>query len=103
MVIPLADNDHRDTYLYQLVVFTGMRANAGTKSKVINKRKEIRDLKKRIDFKVHFILSGNDDETNIRTLTADRRILDRGSTDSFIMAVPRFENGILILFLKEYF
>jgi len=36
-------------------------------------------------------------------LTADRRILDRGSTDSFIMAVPRFENVILILFLKEYF
>jgi hypothetical protein len=47
MVIPLADNDQRDTYLYQLVVFTGMRANAGTKSKVINKRKEIRDKKKK--------------------------------------------------------
>jgi hypothetical protein len=43
-----------------------------------------------LNFKVHFILSGSDDETNVRTLTADRRILDRGSTDSFIMAVPRF-------------
>jgi hypothetical protein len=36
-------------------------------------------------------------------LTADRRILDRGSTDSFIMAVPRFENGILILVFKRIF
>jgi hypothetical protein len=34
MVIPLRDNNSHDTYLYQLVVFTGMRANAGTKSKV---------------------------------------------------------------------
>ncbi|CAF3361707.1 unnamed protein product [Rotaria sp. Silwood1] len=71
MVIPLSDNNRHDRYLYQLVVFTGMRANAGTKSKV------------------HFVLSGSDDETDIRKLTADRRILDRGNVDSFIMAVPR--------------
>ncbi|CAF1236168.1 unnamed protein product [Adineta ricciae] len=71
MVIPLLDNNPRDTYLYQLVVFTGMRANAGTKSKV------------------HFILSGDKDNTNIRTLTADRQILGRGQADSFIMAVQR--------------
>ncbi len=45
-------------------------------------------------YKVHFILSGDNDETTIRTLTAERRILDRGSTDSFIMAVPRFRNEI---------
>lgn len=38
MVMPLRDNNPHDTYLYQLVVFTGMRANAGTKSNV---RKEI--------------------------------------------------------------
>jgi len=38
MVIPLADNNPRHTYLYQLVVFTGMRANAGTKSKVRQER-----------------------------------------------------------------
>jgi len=30
----MMDNNARDKYLYQLVVFTGMRANAGTKSKV---------------------------------------------------------------------
>jgi hypothetical protein len=47
-------------------------------------------------FKVHFILSGDDDETNIRTLTADRRILERGSTDSFIMAVPRFVRKVFL-------
>jgi len=37
MVIPLRDNNQRDTYLYQLVVFTGMRADAGTKSRVKKK------------------------------------------------------------------
>ncbi|CAF3678781.1 unnamed protein product [Rotaria sordida] len=71
MVIPLSDNNRHDKYLYQLVVFTGMRANAGTKSKV------------------HFLLSGNQDETDIRKLTANRRIFARGNVDSFIMAVPR--------------
>lgn len=40
MVMPLADNSRNDKYLYQLVVFTGMRANAGTKSKVRNKKKD---------------------------------------------------------------
>lgn len=40
--------------------------------------------------KVHFILSGSDDETSIRTLSAKRRILARGSTDSFVMSVPRY-------------
>lgn len=43
-----------------------------------------------LNSKVSFILSGNEDETGIRKLSADRRILDRGSADSFIMAVPRF-------------
>jgi hypothetical protein len=63
------------------------------------------DSRKRKDlFQVHFILSGNDDETNIRTLTSDRRILDRGSTDSFIMAVPRFvESNIYLILTKENF
>lgn len=45
MVIPLGDNNQRDTYLYQVVVFTGMRANAGTKSKVNKKKKRKRLLK----------------------------------------------------------
>ncbi|CAF2889707.1 unnamed protein product [Rotaria sp. Silwood2] len=34
MAIPLSDNNRHDKYLYQLVVFTRMRANAGTKSKI---------------------------------------------------------------------
>ncbi|CAM2704040.1 unnamed protein product [Rotaria socialis] len=71
MVVPLRDNNRNDKYLYQLVVFTGMRANAGTKSKV------------------QFILSGSEEETYARKLTADRRTLCRGCVDSFIMAVPR--------------
>ncbi len=53
-------------------------------------------------FKVHLILSGENDDTNIRSLTADRRILDRGQTDSFIMAVPRFihKTFVVVFFSK---
>ena len=40
---------------------------------------------------MHFILSGSDDETSVRSLTAKRRVLDRGNIDSFIMAVPRYK------------
>jgi hypothetical protein len=33
-ITPLADNIHRDTYQYEIIVRTGMRKNAGTYSKV---------------------------------------------------------------------
>jgi hypothetical protein len=40
--------------------------------------------------KVHFILSGDDDETHIRTLSDPHRpILQRGGIDAFVMAVPK--------------
>ena len=40
---------------------------------------------------VHFILSGNNDETSVRTLSGGSRpILDRGHSDSFIISVPRW-------------
>jgi polycystin 1L2 len=58
--------------LYQLIVFTGHRKDAGTKSKV------------------HFIVAGDDDETRVRTLADPQRsILGRGGIDAFIMAVPK--------------
>ena len=31
----MTDNNPRDTYLYEVIVATGMRKNAGTDSKVI--------------------------------------------------------------------
>jgi hypothetical protein len=71
-IIPLIDNDKSDQYFYEILIFTGQRINAGTKSKV------------------HFVLSGDQDETQIRRLdNSSRNILQRGGIDAFIMAVPR--------------
>ncbi|CAL1301078.1 unnamed protein product [Larinioides sclopetarius] len=69
---PLPDNDTQDKYFYEILVQTGYQFNAGTKSKV------------------HFIISGEDDETDVRVLADDQRpILQRGSINCFIMSVPR--------------
>jgi hypothetical protein len=71
-VTPLPDNHKSDEYFYQIIVFTGQRTNAGTKSNV------------------HFVLSGDDDETQVRTFAdPHRQILQRGGVDAFIMAVPK--------------
>ena len=71
-VTPLPDNHSSDEYYYQILVFTGQRNNAGTKSKV------------------HFVLSGNDDSTQVRTFAdPHRQIFQRGGIDAFIMAVPK--------------
>lgn len=41
-------------------------------------------------FKVHFIISGDDEDSGVRTLEdPKRKILQRGGIDSFIMAVPK--------------
>ncbi|CAF3412739.1 unnamed protein product, partial [Rotaria socialis] len=71
MMKPLLDNKKCDRYFYQIIVFTGMRNDAGTKSKI------------------HFVLSGDNDETGIRLLDAERPIVERGDIDSLLMAVPR--------------
>jgi hypothetical protein len=71
-VTPLPDNHQTDEYFYQIIVFTGQRKYAGTKSNV------------------HFIISGDKDETHIRTLAdPHRHILQRGGIDAFIMSVPK--------------
>ncbi|CAF1616393.1 unnamed protein product [Adineta ricciae] len=71
-VTPLPDNILNDKYYYQIIVFTGLRKDSGT------------------DSKVHFIISGDDEETGVRTFEdPQRKILQRGGIDSFIMAVPK--------------
>ncbi|CAF3869870.1 unnamed protein product, partial [Adineta steineri] len=71
-VTPLADNNKSDQYLYQILVFTGQRTNAGT------------------DSKVYFVLSGDDDQTQVRLFSdPHRKIFQRGGIDSFIIAVPK--------------
>lgn len=69
---PLPDNDVNDKYLYEVSVYTGDREGGGT------------------DSKVSFILSGEEDETAVRTLEDEkRRIMRRGAKDVFVMAVPQ--------------
>ncbi|XP_071129607.1 polycystin family receptor for egg jelly-like isoform X3 [Mytilus edulis] len=69
---PLVDNDKMDKYFYEIVVVTGMRRKAGT------------------DSKVQFILSGEDDETDVRPLSdSKRKVLRRGTVDGFLMSAPR--------------
>lgn len=69
---PLLDNDPRDQYLYELVVYTGQRSRAGTTSRV------------------SIILSGEEDETPPRLVYDDKRpILQKGGVDAFVLAAPR--------------
>ncbi|CAF0758584.1 unnamed protein product [Adineta steineri] len=71
-VTPLADNNKSDHYYYQILVFTGQRTNAGTESKV------------------YFVLSGDNDQTQIRLFSdPHRKIFQRGGINSFIIAVPK--------------
>ena len=71
-VTALPDNRSNDQYFYQILFFTGQRMNAGTKSKV------------------HFILSGDQNETSTRKLEdPHRKILQRGGIDAFVLAVPK--------------
>ncbi|CAF4235279.1 unnamed protein product, partial [Adineta steineri] len=68
----LPDNDKKDRYFYQILIFTGHRKEAGTKSKV------------------HIVLSGDKDETRIRTLSdSHRQIFQRGGVNAFLMSVPK--------------
>ena len=71
-ILPLIDNDKSDQYFYQMLVFTGHRINAGTKSKV------------------YFVLSGDQDETHTRRLdNPHRKDFERGGIDAFVLSVPK--------------
>ncbi|KAK4292001.1 hypothetical protein Pmani_035212 [Petrolisthes manimaculis] len=73
-VIPLADNEPSDQYLYVLIVHTGHILNAGTKSKV------------------QFLIAGDWEESDVRTLNeteTSRPLLTRGSVDHYLMATSR--------------
>ncbi|CAF3967703.1 unnamed protein product [Adineta steineri] len=71
-VTPLVDNNKSDHYYYQILVFTGQRTNAGT------------------DSKVYFVLSGDNDQTQIRLFSdPHRKIFQRRRINSFIIAVPK--------------
>lgn len=69
---PLPDNHPGARYLYEILVYTGDNDEAAT------------------DSKVSFIISGEDDETGVRTLTDPfRPVFRKGDTNSFVMATPK--------------
>ena len=73
-VAPLPDNDPRDTYMYEVVVYTGFSSQAGTSSEV------------------RMVLTGGLDETSPRRLKDNvpgRRKFCRGNVDYFLLSVPR--------------
>ncbi|XP_045211050.2 uncharacterized protein LOC123562481 [Mercenaria mercenaria] len=68
-VTPLADNFPEDSYFYVVKVFTGMRAGAGTRSRV------------------SFVVGGNEVDTGIRGLSDGvRKDIPTGSVMNFLMA-----------------
>ncbi|XP_064630503.1 uncharacterized protein LOC135489174 [Lineus longissimus] len=74
-VYPLVDNDPDDKYMYELMVASGMAKGAGTHSRV------------------YFVLSGENDETDVRILhdrsRGNKHCLDRGNIDCFLLTTPR--------------
>lgn len=74
-VCPLPDNDPSDPYRYEVTLWTSMRRNAGTKSKV------------------SMIVYGDEHDSEARSLEdPDRQPFRRGSQDTFLMTTP-FELG----------
>nr|XP_027224257.1 polycystic kidney disease protein 1-like 2 [Penaeus vannamei] len=69
---PLPDNRVEDKYLYEILVFTGNKKEAQT------------------DSTVQFIVSGDRDESEVRTFGDEkRRIFRKGGIDVFVMAESR--------------
>ena len=72
----LADNHPDDKYLYEIVVETGPMLSHATTSKV------------------NFVLTGDEEETDVRLFNDPDRPFDAnfkcGATDAFILSVPRY-------------
>ncbi|KAL9957104.1 hypothetical protein ACROYT_G038703 [Oculina patagonica] len=76
-VCPLRDNDPTDPYRYELTLWTGMRRNAGSKSKV------------------SIIMYGDEQDSEARALEdPDRNPFQRGSQDTFLLTTP-FDLGTI--------
>ena len=65
----LPDNDPADTYVYEIIVFTGNKAQATCRSKI------------------QFIVNGDKDETDIRSFP--QMSFKRGGIDSFLMTTQK--------------
>ncbi|CAG0900605.1 unnamed protein product [Darwinula stevensoni] len=70
--LPLPDNKPEDKYIYEILVSTGDKSSSST------------------DSVVSFILSGEFDETDVRTFgKPSRPVFRKGAKDSFVMTCPR--------------
>ena len=69
----LEDNKKKDTYLYEIIVYTGSRKDAAT------------------DSKIYFIINGDLCDSNKRRLNASTKtpLFRRSAVDSFVMSVNR--------------
>ena len=68
----MSDNLPEDLYLYEIIVQTGPMLSHGTESKV------------------QFVLTGEDNETQIRTLSEpDKNFFRKGAVDTFLMSVDK--------------
>ena len=69
---PLPDNNPSDKYVYEITVMTGSKRDASCRSNVF------------------FILTGEEAETDVRTLKDTKRTtFEKGGVDSFVMTVTR--------------
>ena len=79
-LIPLPDNDPRDDFRYELTIWTGRRAHAGTTARV------------------SLIFSGEDSDTAPRLLTDPLKpTLQQSNIDSFLMTTPEYLGRITCL------
>ena len=68
----MKDNHVNDLYFYEIIVQTGPMLSHGTTSKV------------------QFILTGEDDETDVRTLSdPTKNFFTKGALDTFLMSVEK--------------
>ena len=90
----LIDNERDDEYFYQVLVFTGQRKEAATKSKVRLMDGEGETETPRW-FQIYFVLSGDEHDTGVRRLRTDdqsvnKRLFGNGNIDSFLLSTPKF-------------
>jgi hypothetical protein len=91
-VTPLLNNHQHDKSFHQILVFTGHRKDAGTKSKV--KLRFVSPPERFFFFssfrQVSFLLADDDDGTTIRTFVDPHRpTFQRAGIDAFVMSVPK--------------
>ncbi|XP_035669852.1 polycystic kidney disease protein 1-like 2 [Branchiostoma floridae] len=76
-VLPIADNHSSDAHLYLLTVYTGMKANSGTSSRV------------------GIILHGELGDSGPRPLAAcQQQVFKRGSVSTFLLSTPESLGGL---------